>query len=157
MPRPKIVIANIFLFVAANYSFAQELSPPSRTVYRCDVNGKLVYSDSPCLGAKRIEIEPTRGLNKMSGVEKIGADVRRELQNEQMAEALKPIFGESAGQRAKRHYRATLPPEVQTKCSQLEGKLSATEAAEARATKGELQAVQVRLFGLRTQYRDLRC
>ena len=35
---------------------------PSRSVYKCNGNGIPIYSDAPCLGAERLEIEPTRGV-----------------------------------------------------------------------------------------------
>ena len=92
--------------MAVSHAFAQKLPPPSRTVFKCEVGSKVVYSDSPCLGAQRIEVEPTRGLNKSTGTEEVGKDVRQELQNEQIAEALKPVFGETAQERTKRHTRA---------------------------------------------------
>ena len=44
-----------------------KLPPTSRTVYKCQEGAKTVYSDEPCLGAQRINVEPTRGLDKSSG------------------------------------------------------------------------------------------
>ena len=40
---------------------AQKLPPPSNTVYKCQAGGQTVYSDSPCLGAEKLEIEPNDG------------------------------------------------------------------------------------------------
>ena len=37
---------------------AQKLPPPSATVFKCQGHGEVVYSDSPCLGAEKLEIEP---------------------------------------------------------------------------------------------------
>lgn len=56
------VVTAIALFVIAAPGMeasAQNLPPPSRTVFRCDLDGKVTYSDSPCLGACTIEVEPT--------------------------------------------------------------------------------------------------
>jgi hypothetical protein len=58
-------------------------------VFKCENGGKTFYSDSPCLGAKKIDVEPTRGLNKSTGSERTGKDVSREMQREQFAEAVK--------------------------------------------------------------------
>jgi hypothetical protein len=52
-------------------TFAQSLPAPSRTVYKCEVGGKVTYSDSPCLGATRIDVEPTRGVSKLSGSQRV--------------------------------------------------------------------------------------
>lgn len=64
--------------VTATQVSAQSLQPPSRTVFKCNQGGKTVYSDAPCLGAQRIEVEPTRGVSKLSGKERIGNDVQQE-------------------------------------------------------------------------------
>jgi len=136
---------------------AQKLPPPSRAVYKCEADGKVVYSDSPCLGAKKVDVEPTRGLNKSTGSERVGADVRKERQNEQMAEALKPIFNETPEQRAKRHHRATLKPDARQQCGRLDAQIAARERTEVGATGSELAAAQRLLLDLRTEYRSLQC
>ena len=48
-----------------------KLDKPTRTVYKCNTDGKVVYSDTPCLGAERIDAEPTRGLDKSSGASRV--------------------------------------------------------------------------------------
>ena len=75
-------------------STAQKLPAPSREVFKCEHGGKVVYSDAPCLGAKKVDIEPTRGLDKQSGQVRRGADVRQERLSEQITEAYRPIFGD---------------------------------------------------------------
>lgn len=157
MKKLSFAFAALIPFAIATPSLAQKLPPPSRSVFKCEVGGKIVYSDSPCLGAKRVDVEPTRGLNKGSGSEKVGADVRQERQNEQMAEALRPVFGETAEERAKRHRRAALKPQDRAQCSKLENEMSAAEQAELRATRAELSAVQKGLLVLRQKYKKLQC
>jgi hypothetical protein len=46
---------------------AQPLPAPSRVTYKCEVGGKIAYTDESCLGAKRMNIAPSRGLDKFSG------------------------------------------------------------------------------------------
>lgn len=72
------------------------LPNPWRTVYKCSINGKVVYTDDPCLGAQKVDVEPTRGLNKSTGRELSGADVSRERRRETFAEGVKPITGMTA-------------------------------------------------------------
>jgi PAS domain-containing protein len=48
----------------------------------------LGYSDAPCVGAKEIDATPTQGMDKMTGVSRKGADVRRDEHNALMADAL---------------------------------------------------------------------
>lgn len=136
---------------------AQQLPATSGTAFKCQVDGKTTYSDAPCLGGAKVDTTPTRGMSKSTGSEKIGADVRREIQNEQMAEALKPIFGESSDQRATRIRRFKLAPAAWKRCYQLDGEIAAAEKAEAGAQEMELQRVQQQLFTLRRSYFDLRC
>ena len=78
------------LLAALSSTFAQTsaLPAPSRTVFKCVVAGKTVYSDEPCPAAVRIEVQPTRGLGKSAGT-----DVKNERTRESVASALKPLNG----------------------------------------------------------------
>jgi hypothetical protein len=136
---------------------AQNLPQPSRTVFKCKKDGKIVYSDSPCLGAEKLEVEPSRGLNAASGKERVGPDVQRELRREGMANALKPITGMDAKQFETTGRRMQLSVDAQRECRELDKSIPAAEVAERDAAKEDLSAVQQRLFVLRTRYRELRC
>jgi hypothetical protein len=35
-------------------------SLPTRTAFKCVVAGKVTYSDAPCEGAQRVDLQPTR-------------------------------------------------------------------------------------------------
>lgn len=83
------------------------------------MNGKVVYTDDPCIGAKRVDVEPTRGLNKSSGKELTGQDVSRERQREQLAEAVKPLTGLTPQQFEIKRSRVYLAPEVKAECTRL--------------------------------------
>lgn len=136
---------------------AQSLPPPSRTVYRCEDGQKVHYSDTPCLGAKKVDVEPTRGLNKSAGREQVGQDVRREKQNEMMADALRPILNETPEQRATRHRRFKLEPAAKLECARLDIQLPRIEEQERSATKDTLPFVQKDLLESRARFRELRC
>ena len=101
----------VVLTVATQIAQAQAIKVPdaSRTVFKCTVNGKVTYSDDPCAGAQRIDVEPTRGANKSTGKELTGPDVRREHQREGLAEAVRPITGLDAKQFDTRARRTKLP------------------------------------------------
>jgi hypothetical protein len=150
------LIASTSMLLTATVS-GQNLPPPSRTVYKCDSGGKVVYSDSPCIGAQRVDVEPTRGMNKSSGTERVGADVRTERTNEAVANALRLVFNESAEQRAKRHRRAKLPPASQTQCRKLDDDIANAEAREKAAPQSERAEVQKGLYALRLQHSQLKC
>ena len=151
----KIFAATLTLVASA--VAAQNLPPPSRTVYKCDDGKKVHYSDSPCLGAKKVDVEPTRGLNKSTGQVKVGQDVQREKTNELMADALRPILNETPKQRETRHKRFKLEPEVKAECSQLDGQIPRLERLERSATREALPAVQRDLLAVRTRFQGLRC
>lgn len=136
---------------------AQSLPPPSRTVFKCEVAGRVVYSDSPCLGARKVDVEPTRGADKSTGKEQVGADVRREQQREGLAEALKPITGMNAKQFNVATNRTKLTADAQSQCRKLDAQIPVAEADEAKAVGPDRQDAQVRLLKLRQQFREMRC
>lgn len=136
---------------------AQPLPPPSRTVFKCSQDGKTVYSDAPCLGAQRIEVEPTRGVSKLSGKERIGEDVRHEHFREQMSDALKPLSGMDRKQYATFTRRYGLSPDAQQECRRLDTQLPPLEHQEQQTTGTGLADVQQRLFALRRRFRELGC
>lgn len=81
------------MLTASVPALATNLPPPSRTVYKCEVGGKVHYSDSPCVGAQKVDVTPTRGMNKSAGRQLTGSDVRREVFREQLSDAVRPITG----------------------------------------------------------------
>lgn len=136
---------------------AQSLHAPSRTLFKCQDQGKITYSDSPCLGAEKLEVEPTRGVNKLSGKERIGPDVQRELHREMFAEGIRPLTGMNAKQFEVAVRRAHLPGAAQQECRRLDQDLASTEYEEKRTAKPALRDVQAQLLLLRQRFRELRC
>lgn len=133
------------------------LPAPSRTVYKCEAKGRVVYSDSPCVGAEVIDVTPTRGLNKSSGRERVGADVQRERHRELMAEALRPLTGKSAEEMQVLGQRQKLAPALRAECVELDGAIARGEASEQSATGGGKRAVQRDLFESRRRHREIGC
>lgn len=152
------LLSLLALLLCTTVAIAQTLPQASRTVYKCEEGGKVNYSDSPCLGAKKVAVEPTRGLNKSSGRELQGSDVRNERFREGMAEAIKPLTGMNAQQVDQFGRRQRLSPEAQRQCRGLDQQIPMAEAAEAAAkADAELKAAQKRLFELRAAYRKQSC
>ena len=116
------------------------------------------YSDSPCVGAQKVDVTPTRGMNKSTGRELTGADVRRELHHEQFSEAVRPLTGMNAQQLDQVGRRMKLSSEAQVACRRLDHALPRAEQAE-RSAQGSsaLRAQQLELFKLRKRYRELGC
>lgn len=145
------------LCAAHGSAFSQSLPTPTRTIYKCKINGKLAYSDEPCLGAERLEVEPTRGVNKLSGKERVGADVRHELWRENFAGALHPITGMDARQLDARARRQKLDGQAQGECARMDRLLYRTEEMERTAGPNDKPEVQRDLLVMRKRFRDLRC
>ncbi|MDB5855362.1 MAG: hypothetical protein JWR22_3403 [Herminiimonas sp.] len=138
-------------------ALAQSLPAPSRTIYKCTINGKASYSDSPCLGAKKIDVEPTRGFSKATGRELVGSDIRREQAHEAFADAVKPLTGLDAKQLDARGRRFTLTAVASRECGRLDQDMATAEAEENRVDRSTLGPAQQRLFKLRQRFRELRC
>jgi hypothetical protein len=154
------LIASLFYtaaLLAAPFLCAQTLPQPSRTMYKCKVQGTTTYSDSPCLGATKLEVVPTRGISKLSGRDRIGNDVFLERQHETFAEGIRPLTGMDAKQLATATRRNQLSPAGQQECRQLDQSLPTVEDEEKRAVQPVLRDVQARLFLMRKRFRELRC
>lgn len=147
----------LYMLMASTLGHAQNLPSVSRTVFKCQVAGKTVYSDAPCLGAKRIDVEPTRGLNQTSGRVLMGADVLHEQGREAFAGALRPLTGMDAKQLAVAGRRNKLSPDAQRECSLLDGDISVAQQDEKKATPPDLKQVQIKLFQLRKRFQELGC
>ena len=142
----------LVLMTVASISLAQVLPVPTRTVYKCNVDGKTSYSDSPCVGAQRLEIEPSRGIGKSAG-----HDVQRERHQEMLAEAVRPLTGMDAKRLDAHGRRMKLSAEAQRECRALDKGIPEAERAEMRSIGEQREMEKVRLFSMRKQYRELRC
>ena len=155
MRKPILAMAMLAL---TQQAFAGGLPPPSRTVYKCEEAGKVHYSDSPCLGAKKVDVTPTRGLDKSSGRELTGADAQRERQREQFSDAVRPITGMDPQQFQQAGRRMKLSADAQRQCQVLDRTMPGAEDTERRAQgTPDLKAAQLSLYKLRKQHRDLGC
>jgi hypothetical protein len=148
----------LFTNGALTYAETNKLPSPSRTIYKCDSSGKIVYSDEPCPGAKKMDIEPSRGLNKSTGREMIGTDVARERQRESIAEAVRPLTGLSPEQFAVQSRRMQIEPKARAECASLDGQLKIAERdPSATVTTREKKQNQQNLYVMRKRYKELRC
>lgn len=155
---PLLSLAFTVSVLSSSYVAAEiTLPPPSRTVFKCEVSGKVVYSDSPCLGAQKIDVEPTRGLNKSTGRELVGSDIRQEKQREDLAAAIKPITGMDAKQFGTFGRRMKLTSEAQKECRQLDIQIPIAEKEETPPNPEALAQSQAALLVLRKRFREIRC
>jgi hypothetical protein len=128
-------------------------------------NGTICYEmlfilnddDSPCLGAQRVEIEPTRGLTTNPGRDGVGADVHREHFREGISNAVRPITGLDAKQFEVQGRRMKLTADAQRECRRLNADIPVAEIEEQQTAKQQRGEVQSRLFIMRKRFTDLRC
>lgn len=147
---------SLFLMLAPWAS--PQAKEPSRTVYKCMKGKSVTYTDEPCHAAVEVDVTPTRGLDRSSGVERKGPEVRRELQREQLAEAIQPLTGMTTEQFNTAARRQRLPPATRQECNALDRQLSITRSKEQAASQpSDLAEAQSRLLALRKRFRDLAC
>lgn len=126
-------------------------------VYRCETNGKVSYSDAPCVGAKVINATPTQGIDKMTGQSRKGRDVQREEFNAAFDNALRPLHGRSHADMDVIRRRVKLPRGDQAQCASLDNRLPQLES-DAAETSGDAKArADIDLYKARKQFFDLRC
>ena len=130
---------------------------PSRTIYKCEVDDKIAYTDKPCLGAQRLDVMPTRGVNKLSGQTRIGADVAREHHQEGMARALKPLAGMNEQQFATETRRYRLDGRSKRECRTLEAAILDNEQRERSGMRDTVDVLQQEILELRQRYHKLGC
>lgn len=146
-------------FIASIGWMALFISPSMAQVYRCEVNGKASYSDEPCLAAKRVDVTPTRGLDKLSGKSQKGREVRREEHNKILADVERPLLRRTPEERAtySRRARNHLTPEEMAECYVRDPRIESLEKEEKTAKGAELQQVQQQLLKERRRQRELKC
>lgn len=138
---------------------AHLVSSANAQVYRCEADGKTSYSDAPCLGAKRVDVTPTQGLDKLSGQSRKGKDVRADEFQNSMARAMRPLLGETTEEyktRHRRHRNALTPAEI-SECYAIDPRLRRLEEQERSATGEMLKRARRDLLQERQRYRELKC
>lgn len=151
------LLALVVCCVCASLSAQTKLPPTSRSVFKCAVDGKVTYSDEPCLGAEKINAEPTRGLNQFTGNVKRGPDVQREISREAFADSIRPLTGMDAGQLSIEGRRQQLPVDTRKQCAKLDQDVARGEAQEQSKAANDRSQVQHELFVNRVQFKKLGC
>jgi len=129
-----------------------------QSVYKCtSPKGPVTYSHAPCSGAEIVDATPTQGLDRSSGQSRKGADVRRDELDRAMAEALKPLLGETKEQYQKRHRRSRLAMAAQAECSVLDRQLVSAENSSRQVSSKEQPSSEMQLLHLRQRAFELRC
>lgn len=114
-------------------------------IYRCEYQGKIGYSDEPCMNAKVVDVLPTDGAHSFSGKRTSNAGSRRAEFQKAMDEALMPLTGLTHEQMKVERRRMKLSGQDKIECAWLDTRINAKSANE------------VTLYQVRKRYFDLRC
>lgn len=145
------------LVVAALCAVLALPAAAQQKVYRCDTNGTVAYSDSPCIGAKVIDASPTQGADKLGGASRKGREVQREEHTSLLDHATRPLHGQSHAKMNATRRRVSLPGRDQQECARLDTQIPMLEAGSGSAS-GEARArADVDLYKARKQFFDLKC
>lgn len=126
-------------------------------VYRCDTNGKVAYSDAPCVGARVVDATPTQGADKLGGASRKGREVQRDEYTTSLDNATRPLHGRSHDEMNVLRRRVNMPGRDQRTCARLDSQIPMLEAGSGSAT-GEAKArADVDLYKARKQFFDLKC
>lgn len=129
-------------------------APP---VYRCEANGRVAYSDAPCVGAKLVDATPTQGMDKMTGQSRKGKDVQTVEMNTAFDRAVQPVTGRTHEEMDVMRRRFKLSGQEQAECKSLDGKLPGLEANVAGASGSTKARADVELYKARKRFFDLKC
>lgn len=121
----------------------------AQSVYKCQSQGKTVYSQEPCPGAVKVDATPAAGESPTKGEAPLAYDRRARMEALMLTEADRP------DRRAER--RAKMPPGQLQECLRLE--------AEGRVFISQIQNAKGEIVGVpsdahvqnRRRYRALAC
>jgi BMFP domain-containing protein YqiC len=130
----------------------------AQRVYKCTSGSSVSYSHVPCFDAQVVDVVPTQGMDRASGISRKGADVQRTEHRAMLAHALKPLNGMDEKQFDQFSDRQRLDPQAREACDQLDARLAQQEAQAAQpGTDAERKAYATLLFESRQRHRRLRC
>lgn len=117
----------------------------SQPIYRCEHQGKIGYSDEPCVNAKVVDVLPTEGAHSLSGKKTWNAQSQQAEARKIMDNALMPLTGLTHEEMKVKRRRVKLSAQDKLECAWLDTKINARNADE------------VALYQARKRYFDLRC
>ena len=69
--------------------------PESAPTYKCVTDGKVTYTDAPCVGGKLVDTTPTQGFGRMSSPSRKGTGTRKSRRPKPAAEVSNPFFDQA--------------------------------------------------------------
>jgi hypothetical protein len=66
--------------------------PERAATYKCVTDGKVTYTDAPCVGGKLVDTTPTQGFGRMSSPSRKGTGTRKSRRPKPAAEVPNPFL-----------------------------------------------------------------
>lgn len=120
----------------------------AQTVYKCGSAALPTYSDQPC---------SNHIVNTDEAAVPVRPDIRRTERNRLMAQAMRRLPGESAGEFDLRRHRAALPAEDRAECARLDKRMPVEQAGMNNPDKDEAAQFEAALAKSRKRFGELRC
>ena len=132
-------------------------SVTAQQVYRCEVNGKVSYSNEPCQGAKLVKTPPAQSSDKtpaqhQKDMDTLKAELERNTATKTRALAAKAPEDPEVAKR-----RENLTPLAKHSCSLLDQSLPQLRENAAHGTPESKEKAGIQLYKARKAFQDLRC
>ena len=129
----------------------------AQQVYRCEVNGKVSYSNEPCQDAKLVKTPPAQSSDKtpaqhQKDMDALKAELERNNATKTRALAAKAPEDPEVAKR-----RENLTPLAKHSCSLLDQSLPQLRENAAHGTPENKEKAEVQLYKARKAFQDLRC
>lgn len=117
---------------------------PAHAVYRCEVDGKIVYGDAPCPGGQPVKIEAAPEIDE--------ARRRAEREKKQLEEIERNAAREAKAKRKEQRRAERVQAAQERRCEKLEKRVEWAQEEARRATGKTVDKARRKAERVETQY-----
>ena len=129
----------------------------AQQVYRCEVNGKVSYSNEPCQGAKVVNTTPAQSSDKTSDQQQKNLDTLKAELERNNATKTRALAAKTPEDPEVAKRRENLTPLAKHSCSLLDQSLPQLRENAAHGTPENKEKADIQLYKARKAFQDLRC
>ena len=129
----------------------------AQQVYRCEVNGKVSYSNEPCQGAKVVNTTPAQSSDRTSGQQRKDMDALKAELERNNATKTRALAAKTPEDPEVAKRRENLTPLAKHSCSLLDQSLPQLRENAAHGTPENKEKADIQLYKARKAFQDLRC
>lgn len=129
----------------------------AQQVYRCEVNGKVSYSNEPCQGAKVVNTTPAQSSDRTSGQQRKDMDALKAELERNNATKTRVLTAKAPEDPEVAKRRENLTPLAKHNCSLLDQSLPQLRENAAHGTPENKEKADIQLYKARKAFQDLRC